>query len=85
MAKSISRVTDYIVRQETVPPSVVVPTVDTTDVTLDRISKLHALIDQVQMRVDRLEAEGKETTHLETSLTIYQRRLHEYEMRLQLE
>ncbi|KAE8957024.1 hypothetical protein PR001_g31524 [Phytophthora rubi] len=52
------------------------------DMLIDRIGKLHHLIEQVKERQRRLEQEGQTDAALANSLALYQQRLQLYENRL---
>ncbi|KAE9051285.1 hypothetical protein PR001_g1599 [Phytophthora rubi] len=86
VVNTVSRLADCIVGSSTTvaAPSTASNVNGTEDesVLLDRITKLHHLIDQVQESIRREEANGNTASALEESLGLYQRRLQRLQTQL---
>ncbi|KAE9223622.1 hypothetical protein PF004_g12474 [Phytophthora fragariae] len=86
VVNTVSRLADFIVGSST---TVAVPSTASNangnqdeSVLLDRITKLHHLIDKVQESIRREEANGNTASALEESLGLYQRRLQRLQTQL---
>ncbi|ETL94271.1 hypothetical protein L917_07727 [Phytophthora nicotianae] len=84
--KTINRMTDFIVGAPlpaSTAPQKATGGGDNEDQLIDRISKLHQMIDQVKNNLRKSEQEGIADTGLAKTLRMYQSRLQRYEEQLE--
>ena len=87
-AKVVSSGTNVILREDVSPTSIPVSSsvvdVDVDiNLILDRLVKLHTLIDQIKTSLYKLETDGRSDRDLEASLMLYQRHVRQCERRLE--